>query len=255
MTAAPHVTVLTRPPDAAEMRGTKTVMVERIKPARIAVVLPSAFVCNSKIHQEWWFSTKPQRTQPSLEPSWGPAIHTARAWAPVASICQNIPGDWYQESQHLSWKGWYSCHHKIEIYFYTLLNTYVSTIFLQVYSLAEYWGHCIVHRPGRYKLHYLLGILVPEWYQEKEKSRLHRPGWFQMWGYRHYTGFDSKDVATSTYLKRSAEKCPKSKLDGRAPAASEWDSSCWKLIFRRNSPALLLNAPRAFHRFLQGLKQ
>lgn len=52
MTAAPHVTVLTRPPDTAEMRGTKTVMVERIKPARIAVVLPSAFVCNSKIHQE-----------------------------------------------------------------------------------------------------------------------------------------------------------------------------------------------------------
>lgn len=52
MTAAPHVTVLTRPPDTAEMRGTKTVMVERIKPARIAVVLPSAFVCSSKIHQE-----------------------------------------------------------------------------------------------------------------------------------------------------------------------------------------------------------
>lgn len=251
MTAAPHVTVLTRPPDTAEMRGTKTVMVERIKPARIAVVLPSAFVCNSKIRQEWWLTRTPENAA-SLEPSWGPVIHSS-SLSSVALMCENIP-DWYQESQHLSWKGWYSCHHRIEMYSYTILNTSVSTIFLQVCGLAEYWGHCILHRPGRHQIHYLLGILVPEWYQEKEKSRLHRPGWFQMWGYRH-TGFNSKDVATSTYLKRSAEKCPKSKLDGRAPTASEWDSSCWNLICRSNSPALLLNAPRAFHRFLQGLKQ
>ena len=131
----------------------------------------------------------------------------------------------------------------------SVLYFYKCIVWPSIEVIASY-----IH-PAGIKLHYLLGILVPEWYQEKEKSRLHRPGWFQMWGYRHYTGFDSKDVATSTYLKRSAEKCPKSKLDGRAPAASEWDSSCWKLIFRRNSPALLLNAPRAFHRFLQGLKQ
>lgn len=80
MTAAPHVTVLTRPPDTAEMRGTKTVMVERIKPARIAVVLPSAFVCNPKIHQEWWFSRKPQRAQPLLNPLEAQS-YTAQAWA------------------------------------------------------------------------------------------------------------------------------------------------------------------------------
>lgn len=43
--AAPHVVLLTRAPDAAERRGTNTVIVCIMKPALVAVVLCSAFVC------------------------------------------------------------------------------------------------------------------------------------------------------------------------------------------------------------------
>lgn len=43
--AEPHVSLLTWLPDTADRRGTKTVMVCNMKPALVAVVLPSAYVC------------------------------------------------------------------------------------------------------------------------------------------------------------------------------------------------------------------
>lgn len=52
-----QVILLMRLPVTADMRGTNTVMVWRMKPALVAVVLPSAFVCHNA-HETYHPSTE-----------------------------------------------------------------------------------------------------------------------------------------------------------------------------------------------------